>query len=184
MATFGTVGASLNAAMRISLERKSGWTRQLRLTALPGSSYVTAKLVASGVTTLPAIIGVFLLGAVEGVRFSAGAWIGTAAILWVGGFVFAALGVALGYAAAPDSVQPIVMITYMLMAMAGGTWFRMPDSIQKYFDWTPMALYNQLGRLALPHVHVTSGRVLALAVYLVVFTYFAARLYQRDRKAA
>lgn len=183
MATFGTVGAALNTALRISLERKSGWTRQLRLTALPGSAYVVAKVLASAATTLPAIVGVFLLGAAEGVHLSAAGWIGTALVLWLGGFVFAALGVALGYSAAPDSVQPIQMITYMMMAFLGGTWFQFSGAAQKVFAWTPMALYNRLGQAAMPHVGLGGGRVVALLAYFAAFAVLAAWFYQRDRKA-
>ncbi|MFD0349057.1 hypothetical protein ACFQ0M_29425 [Kitasatospora aburaviensis] len=67
MATFGAVGSVLTgSAQRISLERKSGWTRQLRLTALPGRAYTVAKIAASAVTTLPAILVVFAVGASQG----------------------------------------------------------------------------------------------------------------------
>lgn len=80
MATFGAVGAVLTgSAQRISLERKSGWTRQLRLTALPGRAYATAKICASAVTTLPSILVLFALGAAEGVKLDAAsgwAWSG------------------------------------------------------------------------------------------------------------
>ena len=34
-------------------------------------------------------------------------WLGMGLAVWAGGFVFSAAGVALGYAAAPDTVQPI-----------------------------------------------------------------------------
>ncbi|MFD0529772.1 hypothetical protein ACFQ1I_27855 [Kitasatospora arboriphila] len=54
MATFGAVGAVLTgSAQRISLERRSGWVRQLRLTALPGRAYTVGKIAACAVTTLP-----------------------------------------------------------------------------------------------------------------------------------
>ena len=64
MATFGAVGAVLSgSAQRISLERKSGWVRQLRLTALPGRAYTVGKIASTAVTTLPAILVVFVVGA-------------------------------------------------------------------------------------------------------------------------
>ncbi|MEZ0066153.1 ABC-2 type transport system permease protein [Streptacidiphilus sp. MAP12-20] len=182
MATFGTVGAALNTAMRISLERKSGWTRQLRLTALPGWAYVLSKVVAAGVVTLPAVLAVFGMGAVEGVRLSAGTWLGMGLLVWAGGFVFSAAGVALGYAAAPDAVQPITMIGYMGMAFLGGVWFPLTGGLKSIGQYTPIYLYNELAKSPLNGVSVGAGQVAGLVAYLAVFAALAAWLYQRDRK--
>jgi len=182
MATFGTVGAALQTAMRISLERKSGWTRQLRLTALPGWGYVAAKIAAAAAATLPAILAVFVLGAAEGVKLSAAEWLGLVVALWIGAFVFSALGVALGYSAPPDAVQPIVMISYMAMAMLGGTWFVLGGTLQKVAQWTPVALYNEMGRFAQTASTPNLGHLVALIAYFAVFTALAAWLYQRDRR--
>ncbi|MGK4582834.1 ABC transporter permease [Kitasatospora sp. HPMI-4] len=185
MATFGAVGAVLgNSAQRISLERKSGWIRQLRLTALPGRAYTIAKIASCAVTTLPAIAVVFAIGAVEGVELSAARWAGLGLALWLGSFVFAALGVALGYAAAPDSVQPIVMITYMLMAVFGGTWFPVSGSLKNVARFDPVYMYNQLAAFIQPGHSVDTAAVGGLAGFLVVFVAAAAHLYRRDTKQA
>src|SRR5215472_8544147 len=67
MASFGAFsGAFNNNAIRISQERKDGWIRQLRLTPLPANGYVVAKLIASMVTSVPAIALVLLLGRFDG----------------------------------------------------------------------------------------------------------------------
>ncbi|MER8102043.1 ABC transporter permease [Kitasatospora sp. NPDC094016] len=185
MATFGAVGAVLTgSAQRISLERKSGWVRQLRLTALPGRAYTLGKIAASSVTTLPAILVVFALGAVQGVSLGAAQWAGLAAALWLGSFVFAALGVALGYAAAPDSVQTIVMITYMVMALFGGTWFPVSGSLEKFARFNPVYLYNQLAAFTQPGHSLDTGAVAGLAAFLAVFVVAAAALYRRDTRQA
>ncbi|WP_354642186.1 ABC transporter permease [Kitasatospora camelliae] len=185
MATFGAVGAVLTgSAQRISLERRSGWVRQLRLTALPGRAYTVGKIASCAVTTLPAIAVVFTVGAVEGVRLGAAQWIGLAAALWLGSFVFAALGVALGYAAAPDAVQPIVMITYMAMALLGGTWFPVGDSLERFARFNPVYLYNRLATFVQPGHALDLSAVGGLAAFLVLFTAAAAYLYRRDTQAA
>jgi len=63
MATFGAFSGALNGnAQRISQEKKEGWIRQLRLTPLPASAYVVAKVLVSLATTIPAIVIVLLLG--------------------------------------------------------------------------------------------------------------------------
>jgi ABC-2 type transport system permease protein len=184
MATFGTVGAALGTAIRISPERKSGWTRQLRLTALPGWGYVTAKIMASSTATLLAILAVFATGMAEGVKLSATEWLGLVAAIWIGSFVFSALGVALGYAAAPDSVQPIMMVCYMGLAILGGTWFPLTGSMKSIGQYTPVGLYNELGKVVETGATVHLGPVVDLGAYLVAFAALAAWLYQRDRKAA
>src|ERR1700761_9746899 len=67
MATFGAFAGTLNGnSIRISEERKVGWIRQLRLTPLPASAYVIAKILTSMVTTVPSIVIVMLLGRFEG----------------------------------------------------------------------------------------------------------------------
>ena len=35
MASYGAIGATLSAAVRVAMERTNGWTRQLRVTPLP-----------------------------------------------------------------------------------------------------------------------------------------------------
>jgi ABC-2 type transport system permease protein len=185
MATFGAVGAVLTgSAQRISLERKTGWTRQLRLTALPGRAYATAKICACAVTTLPAILVVFALGAVEGVRLDAGQWLGLVAALWAGSFVFAALGVALGYAAEPNAVQPIVMIVYMLMAAFGGTWFPVSGTLESIARFNPVYLYNRLAVFVHPGTSFDTAAAAGLAGFLAVFVAAAAYLYRRDTQQA
>ncbi|MCX5210970.1 ABC transporter permease [Kitasatospora sp. NBC_00240] len=185
MATFGAVGAVLTgSAQRISLERKSGWTRQLRLTALPGRAYTVGKIAACAVTTLPAIAVVFAIGAVEGVRLGAAQWLGLGLALWLGSFVFAALGVALGYAAQPDAVQPMVMIVYMLMALFGGTWFPVSESLKTFARFNPVYLYNQLASFTQPGHALDTVAVAGLAGFLALFVAAAAYLYRQDAKQA
>ncbi|MDH6112641.1 ABC-2 type transport system permease protein [Kitasatospora sp. MAP12-15] len=185
MATFGAVGAVLTgSAQRISLERKSGWVRQLRLTALPGRAYTVAKIASCAATTLPAILVVFALGAAEGVRLGAGQWLGLLAVLWLGSFVFAALGVALGYAAEPSAVQPIVMIVYMLMAAFGGTWYPISGSMKSFARFNPVYLYNQLAGFIHPGNALDTAAAAGLAGFLVVFVAAAAFLYRKDTQQA
>ncbi len=183
MATVGTISAAMTTnATRIALERKSGWARQLRLTALPSYGYVVAKIAATAASTLPAIVVVFVVGYSQGVRLSVSEWLLLGLTLWLGGFVFAALGVALGYSAAPDSIQPIIMISYMLMLMLGGTYFQITGSFGSFAKWTPVAVYNQFGRYAQTGASVGAGEITAVVVYAAVFGLLAAWLYQRDRR--
>ena len=64
MCSFGALVAALNAAgTRLSMERASGWARQLRITPIPAWSYVGTKIVASMLVVLPVIVLVEAVGA-------------------------------------------------------------------------------------------------------------------------
>src|SRR6202035_3680872 len=63
MATLGAFAGALNGnSIRIAEERKVGWIRQLRLTPLPASAYVIAKILTSMAISIPSIAIVLLLG--------------------------------------------------------------------------------------------------------------------------
>jgi len=80
MATFGAFSGALNGnAQRISQEKKEGWIRQLRLTALPANAYVVGKVLVSMATTIPSIVIVLLLGRFYGnVHLPLWQWFSTA----------------------------------------------------------------------------------------------------------
>src|ERR1700710_1809378 len=54
MATFGAMSGVFSTAGKISLERSTGWNRQLRLTALTGRQYVLGKAITGFSVALPA----------------------------------------------------------------------------------------------------------------------------------
>ena len=75
MSVFGAMGAAVSVGGRIAGERQVGWTRQLRLTPLPGWAYVAAKAGTALLVAVPALVLVYAVGAAaEGVRLPAGHW--------------------------------------------------------------------------------------------------------------
>lgn len=56
MAVFAVLACTVSAGGRISQERHSGWTRQLRLSALRPGSYVLTKAVVAVATAMLALI--------------------------------------------------------------------------------------------------------------------------------
>src|ERR1700759_2031191 len=125
MASIGAFSGALTGnAQRISVERKDGWIRQLRLTPLPANAYVIGKIVASMAITVPSVVIVLLLGRfIGGVHLELWKWFVIFAAVWLGSLTFTALGVALGYRYMPDTVQPIAMVVYLGMSVLGGLWF-------------------------------------------------------------
>ncbi|MFE3883595.1 ABC transporter permease [Streptomyces lydicus] len=189
MATLGALTAVLMGnSERIAKERETGWVRQLRLTALPGRGYVAAKMASAATVSLPSILLVMIVAAaVKGVRLEAWQWISIAACTWLGSFVFAALGVAIGYLATGDAVRPITILCYFGLALLGGLWMPLtvlPQWAQDVAEWLPTHAYTALGTAVeaggAPHMKDMA----ILAGYLLVFAGGAAWLYRKDTRKA
>ncbi|MFJ7292147.1 ABC transporter permease [Streptomyces collinus] len=185
MASFGALTAVLMGnSERIAKEREGGWVRQLRLTTLPGRGYVLAKTASAAVVSLPSIVIVFAVAAaVKDVALDAWQWLALTGAIWAGSFVFAALGVAIGYLATGDAVRPITMLTYFGLSMLGGLWMpttSFPGWLQDIAKWLPTHAYAALGRAIeqsrAPHVQDLA----VLVVSFVLFAGGAAWLYRKD----
>jgi ABC-2 type transport system permease protein len=140
MATLGAFsGALMGSANRISTERKTGWTRQLRLSPLPSWAYITGKMGAALATSVPSVAIVLVLGHFYGkVHLSLDKWIFLALIIWLGSAVFAALSVALGYRFDPEAIQPATMLVYLPMVLLGGIYFAPPKGVMHdVATWLP-----------------------------------------------
>jgi ABC-2 type transport system permease protein len=175
MASFGAFSGALNNnAMRISQERKDGWVRQLRLTPLPASAYVVAKVLASMATTVPSILVVFLLGRFYGgVQLPAWKWIACAIAIWIGTMIFAALAVALGYKLDPDSVQPVVLVVYFFFSIFGGLWFPLSGVLRKIGEFTPTYQIVKLSTDIIRVGSVALVNVVGVAIWLAIFVALA-----------
>lgn len=186
MATFGSLGTSLNnTAIRIAQERKEGWTRQLRLTALPGEGYVIAKVLTAGVAAIPSIALVYLVGAtVNHVRLSASTWVISGVTIWIGALIFAALAVAIGYALPNDTVQLVTMITYIAMSFLGGLWFTVSGALGDFAKALPTYQVNEVSRNMISHQPVSGVSYLVLAIWLACAAGLAGWLFRRDSRGA
>ena len=175
MATFGAFAGALNGnAIRISEERKVGWIRQLRLTPLPASGYVIAKILTSMATTIVSIVIVLLLGRFYGgVHLAAWQWLVVAVIVWLGSTIFAALAVAIGYRFQPDQVQPIALLVYFTFTILGGIWFPLGGALQKIGEFTPTYQAIKISTDVIGDKTVPAGLVAGLFVWLAIFAALA-----------
>ena len=167
MCSFGALVAALNAAgTRLSMERASGWARQLRVTPLPAWSYVATKVVASMLVVLPVIVLVEGVGAGFGdVRLSATTWIGLTVLLWATSLPFAVLGVFIGFLVSPEAAFPVVTGLMFVLGYFGGLFTpvdQMPGSLQFIAHLIPS--YHQVS-LAIASV---DGHTLALSHWLIL----------------
>ena len=171
MATFGAFAGTLNGnSIRISEERKVGWIRQLRLTPLPASAYVIAKILTSMVTTVPSIIIVMLLGRFEGgVHLPLWQWFVIAVVIWLGSTIFAALAVAVGYRYPPDQAQPITLSLYLVFSILGGIWFPFTGFLGNVSKGTPTFEAISIATDVISNKSVPAYLAIGLVVWLGIF---------------
>jgi ABC-2 type transport system permease protein len=171
MATFGAFAGTLNGnSIRISEERKLGWIRQLRLTPLPASAYVIAKILTSMATTIPSIVVVFLLGRFYGnVHLAAWQWLVIAVVIWLGSTIFAALAVAIGYRYPPDQAQPITIMLYLVFSVLGGIWFPFTGVLGNISKGTPTFEAVNISVDVISGVSVPAYLAIGLVAWLAIF---------------
>jgi ABC-2 type transport system permease protein len=176
MASFGAFGAALQGnAQRISQERKDGWVRQLRLTPLPASSYVVAKIIAAMVTTVPSIVLVLVLGRFYGdIHLAAWKWLAIGVAVWIGAMSFTALAVAIGYRFMPDTAQPVTLIVYFVMSIAGGLWFAISGGLARVGKVLPTYQVVHIGAEVMAAGTIPVGSVVVVLAWLAGFIVLAA----------
>ena len=179
-ASFGVIAASLNNnAMRISQERKEGWIRQLRLTALPSYGYVVSKIAASLLVVIPAIVVTFLVGTTQGVKLDANEWVSAFLVIWLGSLAFTALGIAIGYGVPQDAVQPVTLIIYVAGSFLGGQFFNVSGTLQTIGKALPTYWVRQIATDVISKNPVNWNGVAILAGWVVGCAILAAVMYQK-----
>jgi ABC-2 type transport system permease protein len=127
MAAFGAITASLSTGGRVAIERQVGWNRQLRLTPLPGWSYLAVKAMVAMLVALPALLLVFAVAVLfKGVDFTAVQWLRVFFVAWLGVLPFAAIGLLVGMAASADSAQSMSTVTMLVFSLLGGLFVPVP----------------------------------------------------------
>lgn len=179
-ASFGALGAALTTnAQKIATERKEGWIRQLRLTALPGNGYVISKVASATLVTVPAIIVVFVVGGAMGVHLSAAKWLTAFLVLWLGALAFTGLGIAVGYGVPQDSVQMVNILIYVGGSFLGGQFFPLSGVLETIGKALPTYWVRQLSTDVVSGAHVPANGMLILLAWLVGAGVLAARMYRR-----
>jgi ABC-2 type transport system permease protein len=176
MAALGAFSGALTGnAQRISQERKDGWVRQLRLTALPAHSYVVAKILASMATSVPSIVGVLGVARLTGgINLALWQWLAIGTAVWVGTLMFSALAVAIGYQFMPDVVQPITMFIYLIMSVLGGIWVQFSGGIMhRISEVLPTYQIIQVGIDTVTKTAVSATAIVTIAAWLAAATALA-----------
>ena len=121
MALYGAVLATTSAGASVSIERASGWSRQLRLTPLNPVAYVTMKMISALVLGAIATGVTFAVGSATGhAHMAARTWAECAVIIVVGSLVFAAFGLFMGYLLPSDNVMQFIGPVLAILSIFGG----------------------------------------------------------------
>jgi ABC-2 type transport system permease protein len=184
MATYGAMNALFTGGGLIAAERSVGWTRQLRVAGLPGHDYVATKTLIAYLTAVPGLLLVFLFGALfRDVHLDAATWIEAGASVLLGLLPVAALGIAIGYAARAQSLQPLFGIGSALLALLGGLWVPVetfPRWLADLVQLLPTYWAAYAGRAVIAGSWVGWRGLIVIAAWTVVLAALAAWAYQRD----
>lgn len=96
MATYGGLGAAMNAGSVIQSERSSGWFRQLTLSPLTPGQFIVAKVATAICAVIPALLAVFIAGIIRGVRLPLTTWLATFGLLLAALLPMVFLGLVIG----------------------------------------------------------------------------------------
>jgi ABC-2 type transport system permease protein len=186
MAAYGAIWAVLSTTgPRIASERESGWARQLRTLPLPGWRVLGAKVVASVVVALPAIVLVAVTAAVvKDVRLSMPQWLVLIGAMWLGTVPFAALGILFGYAINAEASFVLSYGCYIAMSAVGGLWVPpavLPPAFRTVASWLPTNRLADLGWQVARGEAIRLSSIGVLAAWTVGVGLLALLAYRRRR---
>ncbi|HLX09686.1 MAG TPA: ABC transporter permease [Thermoanaerobaculia bacterium] len=190
LATYGAFGV-MNAALfgfgiGVAAERGQGWLLLKRATPMPPLALFAGKLAMSLLFAVGIVGALIALGVSLGhVRVPAATLAELAAVLVAGALPFAALGLAVGYWAGPNSAPALCNLLSLPMAFASGLWIpfpMLPSFVRQIAHGLPA---YHLARLALGVIGAgnrepAAGSVLYLAGFTVAMLALARAGYLRD----
>ena len=189
LATFGAFGviaiSLFGFGVGVAIERGQGWLQVKRASPMPPSAYFFAKIVMSLLFSIIMIALLFSLGLLFGhVRMPLSSWLGLVGALLVGVLPFAAMGLAIGCFAGPNSAPGVTNLIYLPMSFASGLWTPLeflPKFVQHAAPFLPP---YHLAQLALAQIGTGHGNgwlhVIALSGFTVLFLVLAAWGFRRN----
>lgn len=124
MAAYGSLGAAMSGGAQLALERRSGWFRQLMITSVPPRSFLLARAAVTMLLVLPALLLVFLAGGLlGGVTATAGQWLASLGLIWIGLLPMTVLGMVVGVWVKAEAVQGVTTMLLLALSLLGGLWF-------------------------------------------------------------
>ena len=184
MAAYGSLGAAMSGGAQLAVERRSGWFRQLSITALPPRAFLGARIVVILLIVLPALVLVFAAGyVVGGVRAPPLTWLASLGLLWLALLPMTVLGIVIGLWVKAETVQGVTTLSLLVLSLLGGLWFpvqAMPPVMQSVAHALPSFWLAELGRYPfLPAGPFPWTGVWVLAGWSAALTVLGALGYRR-----
>jgi ABC-2 type transport system permease protein len=184
MAAYGSLGAAMSGGAQLALERRSGWFRQLMITSVPPRVFLWARASVTMLLVLPAVILVFVAGAfLGGVTATAGQWLASLGLLWIGLLPMTVLGMVVGVWVKAEAVQGVTTMLLLALSLLGGLWFpvdNMPPIMAAIAPALPTYWLGELGRFPfLPNADFPWGGIGVLLAWSVGLTVLGALGYRR-----
>ena len=128
----------MGGGAQLALERRSGWFRQLSITALPPRAFLWAKAAVIMLVVLPALVLVFMAGfVIGGVRAPVGAWLASLALMWLALIPMTILGIVVGLWVKGDAVQGLTTLLLLVLVHARGVVVPGADHAHRDADHRP-----------------------------------------------
>jgi ABC-2 type transport system permease protein len=184
MALYGAVLSTSSGGASVSIERASGWSRQLRVTPLSPVAYIVIKMFTSLVLGAISVVAVYFAGVLtHKATMPLHLWIITAFCVWIGSLLFAAFGLFVGYLLPPENVMQIIGFLLTLCAFGGGLFIplsQFSSPVRRVATFTPL-----FGLNALVHFPLVGGTfdwtwLANLLIWLAIFVAGATWLLRRD----
>lgn len=187
MAVYGAILATTTTAASVAIEQQAGWTRTLLMTPLTSAAYVLSKvIVALAVAAMPlallSVVGVF-----TGAKAPVGLWILSILLGWLGSSLFAAFGLAVGFALRSDAATQVLGGVLTLMAFAGGLFVPLKGAMLTFAMFTPMFGIGTLANYPLTGGETADGDHISLivvfaniVVWAAIFGYAAIHFYRKS----
>lgn len=182
MALYGAMIATASGGAMVSVERASGWSRQLRLTPLSPGAYIAVKLVVAMTRGLVALAVVYAVGALTSANMDGSLWVTTAVIAWLGSAIFAAFGLFMGYLLPSENVMQILGPGLAVLAFGGGLFVPLQDGSvwATIAQFTPMYGLGNLVHAPLTGEPVQWTWIANIVFWLAAFVGGAVWRFQRD----
>jgi len=184
MALYGAVLATASGGAMVSIERASGWSRQLRVTPLSPTAYIAIKMLTSLVLGAASVLAVYVVGALaHKPSMPVHVWIVTALCVWMGSLLFAAFGLFIGYLLPAENVMQIMGFALMLFAFGGGLFIPLSQyssALRTMATFTPLYGLNQLVHYPLVGGALNWTWVLNLVAWLMLFVGGAVWRFRND----
>jgi ABC-2 type transport system permease protein len=183
MAVYGAMLATTSGGAMVSVERATGWSRQLRLTPLRPAAYVAVKLVLAMTLGAISVAVAFAVGATAGAELPRVVWIESGLLAWSCALVFAAFGLFMGYLLPSENVMQILGPVLGVLSFAGGLFVpldRMGTVFATIAKFTPVYGVGEIARYPLTHHGSLGIAVLNVAAWTLVFSTGAVWRFRRD----